>query len=235
MFSNIKSAFNQILFGSFLVLGMVTGYGLTHQPSAGPSAAPNEAMAISVVSTNQRNVLIVGVEQMDVSLTRIESIWLVMHLPDSNNYSLLPIYPATSPTMSINYLAPHEPLWLNPQQIDNVEQLAILKEQGIWWNDVVLVDRVGVREMLLVAGLVDIPLSVAWEMPREAQNDQAGILQQMCSQRLAFGGGDKITQLLSLTPEHFSSSMNRFKLIETWEDLTSPENVLNCEFPSLGF
>ena len=178
MFSNIRSSFNQIIFGAFLVLGMLTGYGLTHQPSAGPSAAPDDALAIAVVPTNQRNTLIVGVEQMDASLTRIEGIWLMMHLPDSPNYSLLPIYPATSPTMTNDYLVPHEALWLDPQNIDNVEQLAILKEQGIWWNDAVIADRYAISQMLLIAGLVDIPLSIAWEMPREAQNDQAGILQQ---------------------------------------------------------
>ncbi|KAA3648023.1 MAG: hypothetical protein DWQ07_03255 [Chloroflexi bacterium] len=235
MFSSIKSSLNQLLFGTFMVIGMLTGYGLTHQPSAGPAAAPNDAVGPSVVSTNQRNVLFVAVEQMDLSLTRIEGIWLMMHLPDSDNYSLLPIYPATSPTMNIDYLVPHDPLWLDPQDVDNVEQLTILKEQNIWWNDVVLIDRMGISEMLLAADLVDIPLSVAWEMPREAQNDQAGILQQMCRNRIAFGGGGNFTQLLTLVPGHFKSSMNRMKLIEVWEDVTNGDNIINCEFPSLGF
>ena len=218
-----------------MVIGLFTGYGLTHQPSAGPAAAPNDALGPTVVSTNQRNVLIVGVEQMDLSLTRIEGIWLMMHLPGSDMYSLLPIYPATSPTMRIDYLVPHDPLWLDPQKIENVEQLAILKEQNIWWNDLVLLDRVGIQEMLLAAGLVNIPLSVAWEMPREAQNDQAGILQQMCTNRIAFGGGTTFTHLLTLNPDHFKSSMNHMKLIEVWEKMTNSDNPIICDFPSLGF
>jgi len=230
----INSSLNQIVFGAFLFLGMMTGFALTSQPRARIGASADDTSSISVATTNQRNVLIVAVEQMDSSLTRIEGIWLVMHMHTSHNYSLVPIYPATSPTMRVDYLLPHEPLWLNPQKLENVDQLTILKAQGIWWNDVVMVDRVGVREMLILSGLVDLPLAVAWEVPREAQNDQAGILKQLCGQHVALGEAGKLAQLLSLTPEHLRSSMNHFKLIEVWEELTSKETIFNCEFPSLG-
>ena len=77
-----------------------------------------------------------------------------------------------------------------------------------------------------------IPLSVAWEMPREAQNDQAGILHQMCANRIAFGGRGTFSQLLALIPEHFKSSMSRMKLIEVWEEVTNGENTITCDFPS---
>ena len=79
--------------GGILAASAVTGTGGTTNPAV---LVPGIKLDSSGAAPNgQRNILLIGVDQLDNATPHLEGLWLLMNVAASNQITLLPLYPAT--------------------------------------------------------------------------------------------------------------------------------------------
>jgi hypothetical protein len=259
---------NFLAFSSFVVLGLTAmlylgGGGAlpADRPAAenaarplfnlegpAPSAAGESAhspTAVASQSQNQQNILVIGADRIDVPDARLESLWLVIIPQEPAAITLMPLYPAPAFTGSAAYHNPHTPFWFNPQDSSSIAQLPPLANQGVWWDETVIVSEMGLVEIVNLLGGVDLGegsidglkaltgTPAPWEAPQEALARQAALARGLCSQRMSDGSLEIIKRLITLPPAHMQTSLNKFDLITTGTHITSLAEEFDCEFPSL--
>ena len=243
-----KSFLNQVFFAVFLLLGLSTGFFISRRGLA--SSAPPPSPEIPHVyaptltappTTRQHNLLLVGVDDLSLSNARLESVWLVMHYPDTAIFSFMPLYPSPLPAPSNLYATPHEPLHLDPGSPSTLEKFDFIASSKIWWDDVVVVDETAVIQILSLPAGADtgenaqvqyfVALPSAWEAPKQAHIGQAALLAALCERETAFFDLSNLDRLFTLVPSHISVSMDESEIMSAWHRLAGNGPELNCDFP----
>ena len=135
--------------------------GLGKTTHAAPSRSAEKAdypPAGWVAPNGQRNLLLIGVDSLDSSTPRLESLWLVLNLvsrsPD--HFTLIPLLPA-SPGMD---LIPADKLTgsfrLDGKGAPQPDFFEVLHQADFWWSYYAIVDRQGLALVIDLAGGMDI-------------------------------------------------------------------------------
>lgn len=231
-----------IVFGVFLILGISIGYLITGAPQP-PSPPPQTSIPTKVASQNQTNILIVGVEQVNQAETRLLSMWLYISQTNAAHIILLPLYPGSRLNTNLVYAIPHQSVFLNSQSTDTAAETPIIASQNTWWDDLILIDKVGLLEVMdllggveqyavplgNILGLNDFPLP--WEQPIEVLHYQKALLEQVCSSTANFFQAESPDDLIIPSAEHLQSTLSYQELFVEWQRITNPEAELICEIP----
>lgn len=221
-------------------------------PSLTPSAQPagRNAPDHSQLAARQRNLLVIGVDDLVSPSPRLAAVWLVIYQPGNPHFMLLPVYPSQASTLPESDGAGTtlaQLFQLDESKTPRAEFLAALEGKGLWWTGYLILDKValvdvfefmgGAGEFSELDGANTIAsLPSAAEDPQQALFSQARLLQELCGNvaRMTVDDHWRLPYLFSLIPEHAMTNLDLAQVKEEWLDMLMRVGEIACEYPSLS-
>lgn len=213
------------LFAAFLGLGTLCGLLLGGLSST-------SAMAKAHADTSQRNLLVVLVEDASAESTPLLGTWLAASSIQSGEINWVPLYP--TPLESEGpYSAGHDPVWVSPADLTGLEGAKPMRSAGIWWDQVVVLDRSALDSLLALTGgeaTAADPIE-SWAEPQRALHQQVTAIQSLCADDALLHSQAALDTALALLGEHAHASLTAFEIIALWDRLQGQDSSLICRHP----
>ena len=236
-----------LLFSLFLLAGFVLGRAVFNPSEENWAGDFISSLRISTsikslpeVANGQRNILVIGVDNLNTPQPRLESVWLILYIIDRPQVTLFPIYPAPSAEIL-------GPLFkITPEGAPDPVFLEALLAQGLWWSSYILLDEAAMAEVVEAASslsaknrnsisgvraVAEVP--PVWEDPDGSLIGQISLAQTICRQLNGSPSRLDISYLLDLIPRHASTDLNLTRAAAELESLLSDPDGLSCEFPNI--
>jgi hypothetical protein len=204
--------------------------------------------SIQSLNNGQRNILLIGVNTMDITKAQLEGVWLVTYLPDNSYLKMLPISPSGNGTVS-----DFEDHLVRSFNLDNkngdpiLDQdfLKLLKENNFWWSGYIVIDHVAAMKILNILGEADeygeiiSGDQINHKNPEVIDNPQKAFAIQIAFMQAACHGLSGLTlnpdlqQIILLSPTHLISDLNLNQLLLEWKSILLNQQMPNCKFPTL--
>jgi hypothetical protein len=211
----------RLLFLGFMLLGAASGFfvGSLSHAMAAPSNKGDSA---------QHNTLIVLVDNLQAEQPALEGIWLAARVEDAPQINWMPIYPLPLDNAS-PYSQSHNELNLVSNKIEDLGSLTPIRDAGIWFDEVFILDEAALSAIGNLSGAAGGPQADAWVEPQGALQQQVELINSLC----AFSWSDpkSLDQTLALIPTHFRSSLSPFDLIARWDSWAQAGFALGCTHP----
>jgi len=212
-----------------------------------PTSVPKKATPDhSQVASRQRNLLVIGVDDLASPHPNLESVWLVIYMPGFPRFMLLPVYP------SLPGADDSSQLLAQLFQFDDMKSpepafLDALEEKGLWWTGYLILDRIALIDVIEFLGgagefsaldgantVANLPK--AMDDPQQAFTSQVKLFQELCSNvaRLSEEDHWRLLHLFGLIPDHAISNLDLEQVSSEWQDLLKHAGEVACEFPSLS-
>jgi len=194
-------------------------------------------------SSKQLNILIITIDHFDVVDPKLDGIWLALYIPNNFTVSFIPIIPSSSSNSLIFEQEVIKNFYLKTNKTLGSAFVKILNENKIYWDNFVIIDSIGLSELVTNITKYNFASSMAkinLLLPRyaslnknylDAANIQAELIQQIC-----------INQPLSNEHEIFDILFNSehiftdIKIINANNNIKSNTKInygLTCKFPTL--
>lgn len=224
--SLLAEKINTKLFQAFLLLGFLTGIFIG---SLSASAAPSPSTA-----NMQQNFLFALVENAQDENTPLLALWLAATHLERGEVSWMPIYPLALEEGGSPFAEAHNPIWVAPQDLAFWQTFSLLRDQGVWWDEIILIDRIGLANLTshILSENPGHPAST-WIEPQTALHQEVILIKQICEQSEAFNNPTTLEQLLLLSAEsgHLHSNLTNFEFITLWDKLANRQFELSCNHP----
>jgi hypothetical protein len=193
----------------------------------------------------QKNLLLLLVDRVSDADASLEGAWMLIYAPDGLRVTFMPVYPAGSAT------AARLP---GAFRLEKGGRLAgafqqTLQQQGLWWDNYLLVDHAMLSDLVDLSGGIDVGsgmlpgpqvvdlLPIAGQDPQTSQQLQARIARGICRRFDALlrnaGPQDIVKFFIGGMPSHPAlSDLKPGALQESWSSLRRAGG-LDCEFPTL--
>ena len=186
---------------------------------------------------NQQNILIIGVDQLNSSLTQIEGLWLLIYYRDTPQIDLIPIFPSIREEDILKNQALAGNFSISQNGEPNQSFWQYLQSRDILWHNNVLLDEIALYAITDLVGLSrssNDGQMISWVQDTTAAlKSQSLLLSEVCQ---SFGSSNvpgEITNIVaSLTP-HLTSDLSFDQITSEWRLLLTYGNQLNCKFPTL--
>jgi len=217
-------------------------------PAVTPISKPDKPEMDRGNPFHQRNILVIGVDNLEAPAPRLESVWLILYLTETPIFTLMPLYPSVltetgQPPQEDRLLAENFGLEANGLPVETF--LATLKEWGIWWSAYILLDEAAmVQGMGLVAQMdaglrlegeqlfTDIPSP--WEDFNAAYKGQTWLVQRLCASATLRQAKDiDLSPFFNLIPHHLRTDLNAPQIAAEWLDFMAHGGGIRCELPFL--
>ena len=223
---------------------------LVPSPSTPTQSAVENAPDPAQIASRQRNLLVIGVDDLSSPDPRLEAVWLVIYMPANPPFMLLPVYPSPSSIpLESDSLSPDlaQLFRLHESKAPRVEFLSALESKGLWWTGYLILDEVALSDVVEFLGgagelsTLDGASTIA-SLPRAAEDaqqaliSQARLLQELCSNvaRLSLDDRWRLPHLFSLIPAHAVSDLDLEQVATEWQELLQHASEVACEYPSLA-
>ena len=246
--SNPHLAFYAGIFLIFLATGVWSGRSLGSSGSflSPPSLLPDSPKAVQAPTIapaiDQRNLLVIGVDQLRAAQPELESAWLVMYFPGKPDFTFLPIYPmpgeqgiqassALMASFSLDTAGRLNPAFLH--------QLA----DWIWWNNYLVIDQTGMIALINMLGGIPSKnqyldgAQVMARMPSSSQDSnaayasQVSLLASLCSQTKIPPSKKAIATTLQTIQTNLTTDLDLIDSLDIWLDPNKKSLAVRCEFP----
>jgi len=240
-----------LAFVIFISLGLWIGSSLG-QTSADPISViqreTDPRLPIPALPDGERILLVVGVDRLNSTEPRLESLWLLTYYLEGKPVQWMPILPSGTDPMSLlevdllksfSLVSTEEQITLNPAFLEQ------LKQENYWFSGYLILDNQATAAIInLVGGLQTDRGTLSGEQtmrnlptildqPRDAHSLQALRLAQGC-QTLALQSIQPNWQLLlNLIPGHIFTDLYPEQLIAEILTFTSSTSPWHCEFPTI--
>jgi len=197
---------------------------------------------INIPANGQRNILLIGVDDLNKEKPVLMGLWLLMYFPENPNLTFAPVNPvvwrqaqtSTSQTNEINLVARNGSL---DKYFSNQ-----LHQDDIWWHGYILLDSTAVKEAVQFSNKLNDLETINSFYPVDDpylfdDSDLTGIAHQtdllnhFCRQTNNFTADTDFSEILALIPTHIRTNLSLISIIQDWKSLISQENNLVCEFP----
>ncbi len=198
----------------------------------------------------QRNILVVGVDELDSASPHLKSVWLIVYMPNTPHFMLLPVYPIKSLTETNNRSTGGtlpDIFQLDKKKSPHISFFEALDAKDIWWNGYILLDETALAEVSNFVGSFDsnpnfASISAIKRVPDPEGNPlgallgQAKIVQGLCNQTIHLSTVEtwQYLQLFKKIREHVRSDLDFEKAVADWQQLLLYSGNISCEFPSLA-
>ncbi len=233
-----------VVFTIFLSLGIWSGrIAGKFTSTKGPMATLSAMSPPPTPSNGQTNLLVIGVDRLNIQKPRLESIWLLGYFSNNPHFSFIPVYPSQNLGNNHDMEIAFE---LTADGRPNSELVNLLQKKRIWWNGTVIIDEIGMIEIIdflngvevqghLLKGALAVGSSpLPWEDPAAALKGQTQILQSSCHQTNLLSPSADLRNILNLIPDHLRTDIDIFQAIRDWRELVNGEQKLVCDFPLLN-
>lgn len=233
-----------LTFGIFLVLGIWSGsIAASLSPVRGPMATLSAIAPPPTPANGQRNLLIIGVDRLNINNPGPESIWLLGYFADKPRISLVPVYPTPTGDSIQKHSKIISSIQLTQNGHPSPELVKFLRQERIWWNGYVLLDAAALIEIVDFLGGVELdgqPLNGALAVssfPPPSQDysaaltGQTKLLRSMCAQTNQLAPTVDLRDIINLIPDHLQTDVDIFESVRIWRQLVNDGSDFVCEFP----
>lgn len=210
--------------------------------SKGTNRAEISSEPLPQKGNGQWNLVVIAVDQFTAARVSLIGIWLLITSPDSDNLTLVPIFPAGEFSSEPNKVAWEEMFSLDTDLRPSSEFLSTLSNH-LLWDEFLLIDRQGITNIVdqfeesestvqanEIQG-IDIPSSASKiELNLEGQFE---IWRTACRELAAKSNPNEVSNWLDKIKPYTHS---QFELNQVFNQLILQENSqfkLKCEFPTL--
>jgi len=234
---NWRRALGWVTSGLVLSIFLGLGNNSLFRGLAIPGYVP---VPLSPPATGQRNLLVIGIDDLSSPSPRLESVWLVSYFPGQSAFTLFPIYPDILEKNNSDHEALVKDFSLDANDAPNQAFFDLLGRET-WWNNYLVIDEAGWATILDFLGGVIIdgrlldgsgaPGSLTlWDDPFASARGQTALLQAACLRAATLRQEDAI-QGLSLLAPHLRSDLDLTQDPQDWSTETGSRLGLRCEFP----
>lgn len=198
----------------------------------------------------QRNLLVIGVDDIDAETPGLRSVWLIIFMPNTPHFMLLPIYPngtfADTNQPSATGSLP-KAFQLDRGKTPHDSFFKALEAKEIWWHDYILLDETALLEIgnFVARNEGDsssYPNDVFKNTPNSKDDPlgsllgQAEFVQLLCKQTTHLSDVERSQYLKLLTKVggHLRSDLDLETTIMEWQQLIKEGGNITCEFPTLA-
>ena len=248
LINNTRYAFDarkvMLVAGLFLIFSLVGGRIVgEHSPSRGPLAALSAMSPLPTPSNGQVNLLVIGLDRLSSQNSRLVSVWILGYFSGQPQVSLIPVYPSVTESHDREFQQVVSRFNLTADGQPDRRLVRLLQKKHIWWNGYLLIDEIGIIEMIDFLGgvktdgqlftgaqaVASLPLSE--EDASTALEKQTHLLQSLCRRTDLLTPDVDLRNILNLIPDHVQTDLDVFQVIREWRDLVNGSQRFRCEFP----
>jgi len=239
-----------MFFGVFLTIGFMLGTSAAQSKSRGTEVSTPVATQIAATSTatpnDQQNFLIIGVDDLEAESPRLESVWMLLYIPPTPQFTLIPLYPSayaggeeTQDYMESTFALGND---LKP----NPAFLVAVQSVNTWWNNYIILDETAMANVINTASAdnaINNPdfgsrtiamLPLAWEDPKAAVLAQAELLNGLCHDFARNFSGKNLDISSKTLSNHVRSDLNAAQLTAMLQQMTiNKSERFRCQFPTI--
>ena len=202
---------------------------------------------------HQKNLLIVGVDDLSKPQPNLEGIWLVLYLPDMPLVTLMPIFPTVSAQAgSLQFTADAElssSFKLTSGGSPHPVFLKKLEEKGLWWTNFAVLDGTALEGLLHFTGgpnsgsgsemKRDPAASEEAARPDLTNEPQAALLfqaqtiQELCHSGNPNFSASQVAEFIGSLEGHLTTDISSDQVINVLKSMLLFGGTFICEFPSL--
>ena len=224
MQNSIENFFHKVdsrLFKPFLLLGLLMGIFLG---SLRVSASQSDEQP-----NHQENFLIALVENSEDETSPLLALWLAATSIESGEVSWMPIYPQVpEKDIEATFGAP-DPVLINPQDMQSFKNISLLREEAIWWDEVIVLDSLALTQIMELMPTQDNNLAIS----QKTLYEQVNMIRHICEESNQFDNPESLNQILAMMgqPARIKSTLTSFDIISYWDILSSKQFELTCSHP----
>ena len=232
------------IFGLCALLGLISGMlFISITPAGELFHSQKNTPAVYAPANGQKNILFIGVDQMDVLQPRLESLWLIAYLPGHPKITFLPLFPVVSTGDSARAVGLEDTFSLGENGAPDPKFFKKLLDHQVWWSGYVLIDEKMMMQSVDDLGGIPVQgglqdgvqaiqsLAHPWQDPVAALQGQAGLLQSICSTAANSGSLPDLAHSYQLVSSHIRSDLEVLQSLQDWMDAMGSIEKLECEFP----
>lgn len=211
------------LFFGFLFIGMLSGalFGKLSKTMSEEKLADSQ----------QINTLLVLVQDADSESSPLLGLWLAAIPLQGKEISWVPIYPRAHDEQSSSLISDSEPIRIDSSIDFQWEGLAPVREAGVFWDKVILIDVKGLNSLLeQVDEKQPVTLTPTWEQAPKALQEQVAIVEQICTLSPPALSLDLLLNQYE-NSVHLQSDMSSFEIIALWDQFFGTSTPINCQHP----
>ena len=211
------------IFTAFLGLGALCGL-LVGALSSTPATAKVHA------DSSQRNLLLLLVEDASATSSPLLGAWLAASSNLNAEVDWMPLYP-TPLEFEGQFASAHDALWVAPADLASLVGLKPMREAGVWWDHVVLLDRSGLDQLLALAATPPTEAIQSWSEPQRALRQQVTLIQSFCARTDLLSSQAALDLALGLLEGQAHTSFTAFELVAAWDRHQAQGASLHCSHP----
>lgn len=210
-------------------------------------ASPVQPGKNGVAANGQRNLLLIGVDELESTNPQLKSVWLVLQIATHSpqRFTLVPLYPAVGDQVLVAQEQLQASFRLDANGAVQQKFFDEIKAADFWWSNYLVIDQAGLAELIDLGGGIDLghgslkgkqvtQLLTAPELQADtALGAQAAVFQAVCSQsaeKLLSLDAKKIFQKLG---GHLRTDLEIERLTQEWQMPLILAGRPSCEFPTL--
>jgi hypothetical protein len=240
--------------------GLIAGTQNKHQsfaPQSQGSLTRQTHQEQELPRQKQRNILLIGINHLESPSPELESVWLILYLPDMPKLTLMPIYPTVGFGNARGQITVDPSLaTLFQVGMDSTPDSAFfqyLSQDDIHWDSYVMVDEVALIDLIdFLGGLEEksdpklaesgktsgiqalARLQPTVGNPQKALFSQIQLFQQFCRTASFLNAPpQRIPVLFQTISNHLVTDLEPGQVIADLESMLSSGGEINCEFPFL--
>ncbi|NLG71062.1 MAG: hypothetical protein GX495_03315 [Chloroflexi bacterium] len=211
------------------------------QVTGQPQEEENQA-GIEALPSGQRNILVIGVDDLQADEPALESLWLILYYPPAPGINLAPLFPARLQNDPETGLALDEAFALDENGTPVPAFFESIQRRDLWWNNYMLIDRAGMGKLVDFFGCAvgdagDCTILPVDEFPSAARDPEGALaahtalLQALCYSSYKAADLDPLA-LVDRLQGHFHTDLTSEQILSDWTFLGIPGNRV-CRFPTL--
>ena len=214
-----------------------------------PEPNPTQIPSSQPIPDRQRNILVIGVDDLLSTDPQLQSVWMVLFLKDVPHLMMMPIYP--QPTVgSANTQVLDDSLAgifrLDDEKNPSAEFVHALEARDLWWTGYVLLDQHALQQSLdVIAGSSASSGALVNELISSMQGNlldsgtvlssQTRFVQEMCrySSWLSFSDTEQILDLAAQIYPHLRTDLDLEAMVAELKNTIHNGGGISCEFPAV--
>jgi len=198
-----------------------------------PSAASQASAAWE--PGEQRNLLVIGVNQLNSAQPVLESAWLVLYSPGLPHFSFIPLYPLQDTSRPDLEQAIQTAFKVDRNKTPSAAFLNALRSSGAWWNHYLLLDELALAELIdmsasptlpeRLTGLQLVAESLEGSSARSPVATQARLISAFCRGAVHPAYPTDIAALLDRFSDHLSTDMKSRQILNELRWLFNPDQA----------
>ena len=193
----------------------------------------------------QRNILVIGVDNLESTQPRLKAIWIILYLNDLPHFMMLPIYP-TAPSLGEVLPAPDSTLTtlfnLDSNKNPNPAFIQELAKKDLWWSGYMILDEFAIEELLVFSYVGETSQPGGYKTMPDPLDDpfnalmvQTRYAQDLCSRsnRFTLTNTKELLNLAANIYPHYTTDLDLELILIEIKNALKYNGGISCEFPSL--